>query len=62
MTLSTGLFFGTVDSGYNLGFFEDVLEIISNSNRPLIIFPQATRVDVLDRSYHNHEVKLLHFQ
>ena len=28
----------------NLGFFEDVLEIISNSNRPLIIFPQARRV------------------
>jgi hypothetical protein len=25
MTLSTGLFFGTIDSGYNLGFFEDVL-------------------------------------
>ncbi len=28
MTLSTGLFFGTVDSGYNLGFFEDVLIVI----------------------------------
>ena len=28
MTLSTGLFFGTVDSGYELGLFEDVLIVI----------------------------------
>ncbi len=28
----------------NLGFFEDISEIISNSDRPLIIFPQGTRV------------------
>ena len=28
----------------NLGFFENILEIISNSKRPLIIFPQGTRV------------------
>ena len=28
----------------NLGFFESILEIISNSKRPLIIFPQGTRV------------------
>ena len=28
----------------NLGFFEDVIKIINNSDRPLIIFPQATRV------------------
>ena len=28
----------------NLGFFEDILKIISNSRRPLIIFPQGTRV------------------
>lgn len=28
MTLSTGLFFGTVDSGYQLGTFEDVLIIL----------------------------------
>ena len=28
MTLSTGLFFGTIDSGYNLGVFEDVLIVI----------------------------------
>ena len=28
----------------NLRFFEDIAKIISNSNRPLIIFPQGTRV------------------
>ena len=28
----------------NLGFFEDILAIVSNSKRPLIIFPQGTRV------------------
>ena len=28
----------------NLGFFEDISKIISISNRPLIIFPQGTRV------------------
>ena len=28
----------------NLSFFEDISNIINNSNRPLIIFPQATRV------------------
>ena len=28
----------------NLGFFEDISKKINNSNRPLIIFPQATRV------------------
>ena len=28
----------------NLGFFEDILKSISNSKRPLIIFPQGTRV------------------
>ena len=28
MTLSTGLFFGTVDAGYQLGLFEDILIII----------------------------------
>ena len=28
----------------NLGFFEDVSKKISNSNQPLIIFPQGTRV------------------
>ena len=28
----------------NLSFFSDISQIISKSNRPLIIFPQATRV------------------
>jgi len=28
----------------NLSFFDDILEIINNSKRPLIIFPQGTRV------------------
>ena len=28
----------------NLGFFEDIFKIIDNSKRPLIIFPQGTRV------------------
>ncbi len=28
----------------NLNFFEEISKIVNNSNRPLIIFPQATRV------------------
>ena len=28
----------------NLGFFDDIVEHVGKSNRPLIIFPQATRV------------------
>ena len=28
----------------NLGFFDDIVEHVDRSNRPLIIFPQATRV------------------
>ncbi len=28
----------------NLSFFDDIKKILNNSNRPLIIFPQATRV------------------
>ena len=28
----------------NLGFFNDISKIVTNSKRPLIIFPQATRV------------------
>jgi len=28
----------------NLGFFEEVSKLVNNSKRPLIIFPQATRV------------------
>ena len=34
----------------NLGFFEDIFQIVNNTNRPLIIFPQGTRVLPEDRS------------
>ena len=34
----------------NLGFFEDVLRLINTSNRPLIIFPQGTRLLPEDRT------------
>ena len=33
----------------NLSFFEDIKKIIYNSNRPLIIFPQGTRVMPTER-------------
>ena len=33
----------------NLTFFDDIKKILNNSNRPLIIFPQATRVLPNDR-------------
>ena len=33
----------------NLGFFDKVAEIIKNEKRPLLIFPQGTRVNVEDR-------------
>ena len=33
----------------NLGFFEDILNTVNSSNRPLIIFPQGTRVLPDDR-------------
>jgi len=28
----------------NLGFFDDISKLVTNSDRPLVIFPQATRV------------------
>ena len=34
----------------NLGFFEQILSLITKSNRPLIIFPQGTRLTPEDRS------------
>ena len=34
----------------NLNFFDNVSEVINNTNRPLIIFPQATRVLYTDRT------------
>jgi 1-acyl-sn-glycerol-3-phosphate acyltransferase len=33
----------------NLGFFEEILKLINNSKRPLIIFPQGTRVLPMER-------------
>jgi len=34
----------------NLGFFDEILKLINTSNRPLIIFPQGTRLLPEDRS------------
>ncbi len=34
----------------NLNFFDDILEKVKNTERPLIIFPQATRVLPTDRT------------
>ncbi len=44
----------------NLGFSDQIKKHLSNSNRPLIIFPQATRVDVLDRSPFKKGVKRIY--
>ena len=33
----------------NLSFFDDIKSVIKNTNRPVIIFPQATRVSPLER-------------
>jgi 1-acyl-sn-glycerol-3-phosphate acyltransferase len=33
----------------NLGFFDDILKLVSSSDRPLIIFPQGTRLLPQDR-------------
>ena len=35
---------------YNLGFFDQISYMINKSNRPLIIFPQGTRLSPDDRS------------
>ena len=34
----------------NLGFFDDILKLVSSSDRPLIIFPQGTRLLPHDRT------------
>ena len=34
----------------NLGFFGDILKLVNTSNRPLIIFPQGTRLHPEDRT------------
>ena len=44
----------------NLGFSEQIKNHINNSNRPIIIFPQATRVDILDRSPFKKGVKRIY--
>ena len=44
----------------NLGFSDQIKKHKNNSNRPIIIFPQATRVDVLDRSPFKKGVKRIY--
>ncbi len=44
----------------NLGFSDQIKNHIKNSDRPIIIFPQATRVDVLDRSPFKKGVKRIY--
>ena len=44
----------------NLNFFEKIKDHYKNSNRPIIIFPQATRVDINDRSPFKKGVKRIY--
>ena len=44
----------------NLGFSDLIKKHVQNSKRPIIIFPQATRVDVLDRSPFKKGVKRIY--
>ena len=44
----------------NLNFFEKIQDHYKKSDRPIIIFPQATRVDVLDRSPFKKGVKRIY--
>ena len=44
----------------NLGFSHQIKKHTDNSNRPIIIFPQATRVEVLDRSPFKKGVKRIY--
>ena len=44
----------------NLGFSGQIKNHTNNSNRPIIIFPQSTRVDVLDRSSFKKGVKRIY--
>ena len=43
-----------------MGFSEQIRNHINNSSRPIIIFPQSTRVDVLDRSPFKKGVKRIY--
>ena len=44
----------------NLGFSDQIKNHTNNSNRPIIICPQSTRVDVLDRSSFKKGVKRIY--
>ena len=44
----------------NLGFSDQIKKHTDNSNRPIIIFPQATRVEALDRSPFKKGVKRIY--
>ena len=44
----------------NLGFSDQIKKHTDNSNRPIIIFPQATRVEPLDRSPFKKGVKRIY--
>jgi len=44
----------------NLGFLDQIKKHKNNSNRPIIIFPQSTRVNVLDRSPFKKGVKRIY--
>ena len=44
----------------NLGFSDQIKKHTNNSSRPIIIFPQATRVDILDRSPFKKGVKRIY--
>ena len=44
----------------NLNFFEKIKDHYKNSSRPIIIFPQATRVDIHDRSPFKKGVKRIY--
>ena len=44
----------------NLVFSDQIIKHKNNSNRPIIIFPQSTRVDVLDRSPFKKGVKRIY--
>ena len=44
----------------NLNFFEKIKDHYNNSSRPVIIFPQATRVDINDRGPFKKGVKRIY--
>ena len=44
----------------NLGFLDKIIKHTNNSDRPIIIFPQSTRVNVFDRSPFKKGVKRIY--